>query len=76
MMSDEEIHGIFKNIRWADTNGELVCPNGGSILPYNIKTRQQYSHLTKTIDSKEFCKMFIRIIFFKIEDFFKKMQLL
>ncbi len=39
MMSDEEIHEIFKNIRWSDTNGEPVCPNCGSIHPYNIKSR-------------------------------------
>lgn len=43
MMSDEEIHDMFKNIRWAETNGEPTCPCCGSMRsPYNIKSRQQY----------------------------------
>ena len=47
-MSDDKIHEIFKNIRWADSNGEPVCPNCGSIYPYNIKTRQQHKNKTTT----------------------------
>ena len=26
MMSNEEVHEIFENIRWSETNGEPVCP--------------------------------------------------
>lgn len=43
MMSDAEIHKIFKNIRWDSTNGEPVCPHCGTMTaPYNIQTRNQY----------------------------------
>jgi len=43
MMSNEEVHEIFKNIRWSETNGEPVCPCCGSVrTPYSIKSRQQY----------------------------------
>lgn len=30
-MSDDEVDEVFKQIRWADTNGEPVCPCCGSV---------------------------------------------
>jgi transposase-like protein len=43
MMSDEEIHNIFKQIRWSDNDGEPICPHCGiTSAPYNIATRNQY----------------------------------
>jgi len=42
-MSDNEIVELFKQIRWADTNGKPVCPCCGSINKYYyLKTRKQY----------------------------------
>jgi transposase-like protein len=42
-MSDEEVHNIFKQIRWANTNGKPVCPCCGSVEDhYYLKTRSQY----------------------------------
>jgi len=42
MMQDEEIHNIFKQIRWSANNGEPVCPHCGTTsAPYNIATRSQ-----------------------------------
>ena len=42
-MSDNKIVELFKQIRWADTNGKPVCPCCGSINKYYyLKTRKQY----------------------------------
>jgi transposase-like protein len=42
-MPDEEVHEIFKQIRWSDTDGEPVCPCCGSVEKhYYLKTRSQY----------------------------------
>lgn len=38
-MSDEAAESAFRNIRWADTDGEAVCPECGSLEHYNLKTR-------------------------------------
>jgi len=49
-MSDEEVHEIFKQIRWSDTNGKPVCPCCGSVEKhYYLKTRMQYSVLVHNI---------------------------
>ena len=42
-MSDEEVHEIFKQIRWSNTDGKPVCPCCGSVEKhYYLKTRMQY----------------------------------
>lgn len=38
-MSDEEARASFRKIRWADTDGEPVCPECGGVEHYDIKTR-------------------------------------
>lgn len=38
-MSDEEAEATFKRIRWADTNGEPVCPNCGSFKVYDCRRK-------------------------------------
>ena len=38
-MSDSEAETAFRSIRWAETNGEPVCPKCGSIEQYNLKSR-------------------------------------
>jgi len=30
MMPDEEIHNIFKQIRWSANDGEPICPHCGT----------------------------------------------
>ncbi|HIP12383.1 MAG TPA: IS1595 family transposase [Arcobacter sp.] len=41
MMPDEEIHNIFKQIRWSANDGEPICPHCGiTSAPYNIATRR------------------------------------
>jgi len=43
MMSDEEIHNIFKQIRWSANDGEPICPHCGTTsAPYCISSRNQY----------------------------------
>lgn len=39
-MDDEEAHQRFVQIRWADTNGEPVCPRCGGLTHYTYKTRK------------------------------------
>lgn len=39
-MSDEEAHAAFKAIRWADTDGEPVCPACGCVAVYEFKARR------------------------------------
>lgn len=41
-MSDEKAREAFRNIRWADTDGDPVCPECGCLDHYNLKTRQVY----------------------------------
>jgi transposase-like protein len=41
-MSDEEACAAFRKIRWADTEGEPVCPECGSCNACDLKTRQVY----------------------------------
>lgn len=41
-MSEEEARTAFKNIRWADTDGEPYCPQCGCCDAYDLKTRQVY----------------------------------
>lgn len=36
-MSDEEAEAAFKRVRWADTNGEPVCPYCGSLTVYDCR---------------------------------------
>ncbi|HXC14764.1 MAG TPA: IS1595 family transposase [Stellaceae bacterium] len=38
-MSDEEAHDTFKRLRWADTDGEPVCPTCGSLNAYAYACR-------------------------------------
>jgi transposase-like protein len=39
-MSDEEAHDRFRQIRWADTNGDPVCPRCGGLTHYTYKARK------------------------------------
>jgi len=39
-MSDEEAHQRFVEIRWADTNGEPVCPRCGGLTHYTYRARK------------------------------------
>lgn len=41
-MSDEEARVSFRNIRWAETDGEPVCPECGCVDHYDLKTCQVY----------------------------------
>lgn len=41
-MSDEEARAAFRKIRWAETDGEPVCPECGSCDSYDLKTRPVY----------------------------------
>lgn len=41
-MADGEAIEAFKNIRWADTNGEPVCPRCGCMECWTYKTRKLY----------------------------------
>ena len=36
-MKDEEAEAMFRRIRWADTNGEPVCPTCGSLDAYDCR---------------------------------------
>ena len=38
-MSDDQARKAFQAIRWADTDGNPVCPKCGGVEHYNIKTR-------------------------------------
>ena len=38
-MSDEEARVVFRKIRWAETDGEAVCPHCGCCACYEFKTR-------------------------------------
>jgi transposase-like protein len=39
-MSDEEARLVFRKIRWAETDGEAVCPHCGCAATYEFETRQ------------------------------------
>ncbi|MDP3740160.1 MAG: IS1595 family transposase [Hyphomonadaceae bacterium] len=39
-MSDDEARAVFRKIRWADTDGEPVCPKCGCVEAYEITTRK------------------------------------
>lgn len=41
-MSDEEAREAFRNIRYAETDGEPFCPECGCCESYDLKTRQVY----------------------------------
>ncbi len=41
-MSEEEARDAFKQIRWAETEGEPICPRCGCIACYAYKTRQLF----------------------------------
>lgn len=41
-MSDDEARMIFRKVRWADTNGEPVCPECGCYESYDLATRQVF----------------------------------
>ncbi|RWA61501.1 IS1595 family transposase [Mesorhizobium sp.] len=41
-MSDEEARAAFRKIRWAETDGEPVCPECGCLDCYDLKSRQVY----------------------------------
>lgn len=38
-MSDREAEKAFRGIRWADTDGQPVCPSCGGLDHYNLKSR-------------------------------------
>jgi len=39
-MSDDEAYEAFKAIRWAENNGEAVCPRCGSVEVYTYAARK------------------------------------
>lgn len=41
-LSDDEAFDLFKQTRWADNNGEAVCPKCGGAHHYFLKTRSQW----------------------------------
>ncbi len=41
-MSEDQARTAFRNIRWADTDGEPVCPSCGCFESYDLKTRRVY----------------------------------
>lgn len=41
-MSDAEARAAFRKVRWAETDGEPVCPECGCCDSYDLKTRQVY----------------------------------
>jgi transposase-like protein len=41
-MSENAARTAFQNIRWADTDGQPVCPNCGCLDAYDLKTRQVF----------------------------------
>jgi len=41
-MSDDEARMIFRHVRWADTDGEPVCPECGCTESYDLATRQVF----------------------------------
>ena len=41
-LSDEEAYQTFKLIRWADTEGEPVCPRCGCVAVYTYATRKLF----------------------------------
>lgn len=41
-MPDEQARAAFRRIRWADTDGDPVCPECGCCESYDLKTRQVY----------------------------------
>lgn len=57
-LSDQEAYDQFKAIRWAENNGEAVCPRCGCFVAYEYRTRRifkcqgchrQFSVTTSTI---------------------------
>ena len=57
-LSDQEAYDTFRNIRWADTDGEPVCPRCGCLAAYEYHSRRifkckaceaQFSMTTATI---------------------------
>lgn len=41
-MSEEQAYRTFCDIRWADTDGDAVCPRCGCVEVYNISTRRKF----------------------------------
>ena len=41
-LSDEKAHDTFRNLRWAENDGEPVCPRCGSVTCYTFKARKIY----------------------------------
>ena len=41
-MSDGEAHDTFCRIRWAETDGEPICPDCGCVESYRITTRNKF----------------------------------
>ncbi|MCR9077548.1 MAG: IS1595 family transposase [Hyphomonadaceae bacterium] len=41
-MSDDEARMIFRKVRWAETDGEPVCPKCGCYESYDLATRQVF----------------------------------
>lgn len=39
-MTEKQAETYFRKIRWADTNGQPVCPRCGSLRYYDLKTRK------------------------------------
>ena len=41
-MGEDEAYGVFCDLRWADTDGEPVCPRCGCVEAYHISTRRKF----------------------------------
>lgn len=52
-MSNDEVIEIFEQLRWADTNGEPVCPTCGGIGAYIINTKSKSGKPIKRYKCKQ-----------------------
>lgn len=41
-MGEDKAYDTFKRLRWADTDGEAVCPRCGCVETYDIATRRRF----------------------------------
>jgi transposase-like protein len=41
-MGEDKAYETFKQLRWADTDGEAVCPRCGCVETYNITSRRRF----------------------------------
>ena len=48
-MGEEKAYETFCKIRWADTQGEPVCPRCGCLNAYTITTRRKFKELCRKL---------------------------